>query len=79
MIRELTVYETCDGKRHDDERKAHEHVADAVRSVLDARLQPLQDEGRLSANDRYRVVMAIIPDAAAAAQLHAALARWLTY
>ena len=79
MIRTREVYETSDGKRHDSEALAHEHVADNVRQYLDGRLATLQDSGKLSANDRYRVVMALIPDAKAAESLHKALARWVDY
>jgi len=79
MIREREIYETSDGKRFDDRHKAVEHVADAVREALDAKLQPLQDSGKLSASERYSIVMAIIPDADAAKALHTHLARWINF
>jgi hypothetical protein len=69
MLREISVYETADGKRFDDPRKAQEHVADAIREALDSRLASLQEAGKLSANDRFAIVMA----------LHTHLTRWLEY
>lgn len=79
MIRELEVFETVDGTRHDSRAKAAEHVADAAREYLDGFLAPLQKAGKLSANDRYQIVTALIPDANAASNLHRFLARWMDH
>lgn len=79
MIREIEVYETSDGKHHDTKEKAQEHVADAIREAIDARLEPLIKDGRLSKNDAFRIVMAIIPDANAAKALGLHFSRWLDF
>ena len=79
MFRELTVYETSDGKRHDTVSAMQEHVADAARELIDARLEALKAEGRISANDAYRIVMAIIPDQTAACDLYGALRQLFDY
>lgn len=79
MLKRFEVFETSDGKRFDNEAKALEHIADAAREILDARLAPLMAAGKLSANDRYRVVLAIIPDANAAKALWMQLARMMDY
>jgi hypothetical protein len=79
MIRELQVFETADGKRHDCASKAAEHVTDAVREYLDGRLADLQKAGKLSANDRFTIVTALVPDSSAAHDLHRHLARWMDY
>lgn len=79
MIREIEVYETSDGKRHDTKEKAQEHVADAIREAIDAALEPLIKGGMLSKNDAFRIVMAIIPDANAAKVLGTHFFRWLDF
>lgn len=75
MLTKVTVFETQDGARFDDEAKALEHVADVCRQALDMRLAQLMTDGRLTANDRYRIVMAIVPDAVAAESLATELGR----
>lgn len=79
MIRETTVYRTSDGKNFDDDGKALEYVADKIREVIAARLDPLTKAGKFSANDVYRIVMAIVPDAEVAKSLHAQIARWVDF
>lgn len=79
MIREIEVYETRDGKRFDSLPNAQEHVANAIREAIDARLEPLIKSGKLSKNDTYRIVMEIIPDVKAAESLHILFCRWLDF
>lgn len=78
MIRRLTVFETADGKRFDDEDKAREHVADLCREALDKRLKAATKPGKFSANDIFQIVMALVPDALAGAELADELTRFTT-
>lgn len=73
MFLPVEMYKTSDGKLFDTEERASEHVADLCREIIAARLEPLK--GPLSANEIYRVVMAIIPDGSAAASLARAMMR----
>lgn len=79
MIREKEVFQTADGKFFDDASKAQEHVADNVREIIDARFADLMRAGKLTANDRYTIVMALIPDAKAATSLYRQLSHWIEY
>jgi hypothetical protein len=76
MFREIQVFETRDGKRFDDDKKASEHVANACRELIDARLESLVKSGHFSKAETFRIVMALIPDADAARKLSCALAHW---
>lgn len=62
----VEVYQTADGKQHPTPKKAEEHVADQCREILDERIKHMLPKGHLTSTDRYRVIMQLIPDAAAA-------------
>lgn len=69
MIRKVMRYQTADGECFADEQKALEHVADKCREVVELRLRPLMGLGKMSTNEQYRAVMALVPDAKSAYEL----------
>ncbi len=79
MIRNIEMFQTSDGKCFENAAKAEEHVANAIREALDARLHGMMVAGKLPASDRYWIIMALIPDAEAAKTLHQQMSRWLDY
>lgn len=77
MLRTIAVFETADGERFDDERKALEHVADMCREAIAKRLKPLMDDGRMTHSEVTRVVLQLIPDATTAQQFADELAHFI--
>jgi hypothetical protein len=78
-LEQVTCYRAPDGRVFSDEAGGLEYVADKAREVLSLRLQPLVTAGKLSANDKFTIVMALIPtghSAHALAQLLSAVADW---
>lgn len=70
----VEVYRTADGKDHPTPAKARDHAADCCREVLDKALAGL-DPARFTRNDRFTVIMALIPDAETGKALADALRR----
>lgn len=66
MFRAIERYQTADGKQHATQQEASDHIADKCRETLDEKLKPLMDAGQMSASERYRVIMALVPDAPSA-------------
>jgi hypothetical protein len=62
MIEKVSRYQSPDGKLHETLEKAQEYVTDQAREVLDKSITPLLKKGKLSASDRYTLVMTILPD-----------------
>jgi hypothetical protein len=79
MLREAQMFKAADGKAFEDEEKAIEYVLDKVREGLDPRLAPMMAGGHLSANDRFKIVMALVPNAAAAESLRGILDYWVGF
>ena len=79
MIRHVEMFETADKQKFEDQTKAQEHVLDTIRATIDASLNPLQVAGRLAASDRFRIVMAIVPDVTTARELAKVLNKWVNY
>jgi hypothetical protein len=59
MIDEIEVYQTNDGLLHRTLEKAQKHELDKVCELFDERLKPLQDQGKISAIDKFRIVVQI--------------------
>jgi len=62
----VICYTTPDGKTFATEKEGLDYVADKAREILALRLQPMVAAGKLSAGDKFNVVMALIPDGHAA-------------
>lgn len=78
-MRRVERYQAPDGKLFDSRKKAEEYVADKCREIVAKRL-PIEgcpvNEALSAMTDRYKVVMALIPDYAAAAKLVGELSAW---
>lgn len=79
-MRRVQRFQTPDGKLFDNRKKAEEYVADKCREIIAKRL-PIEgcpiNEALSVMTDRYKVVMALIPDYAAAVKLMGELSVWV--
>lgn len=64
MIEPVEKYQTSDGKLHSSVAKAEAHDLDRVRELIDNKLKSIKmiQDGRLTASDRYELILALLPD-----------------
>jgi hypothetical protein len=74
-IEPVEVYRTHDGETHETAALANEHIANKCRAMLDKRLAHIV--GKITMAEKFRIIMALIPDANAANELYLDMDRLL--
>lgn len=77
MIEEVNMFKTPDGKLHETEEKAMEHILDKARELLDKRLSSLTMKRMLTRSEQYQLIMTLFPDYRALMNLYVDLSKIL--
>ncbi len=61
-IEPVEMYKTADGKIHESEKKAQEHIESQVQEYIEKLIQQADTKHILSQSNIYGIVLKIVPD-----------------